>query len=137
MVISRWFSNYRENIDCRALTRYAIELRVSRLRQNRMSHYAFFEYRATITNLTHDESKGESVHCLIKMGNADKDGKRLRNLELEQQAGDDVLFILNPGPHQKVSHSRIWAISEEAFQKAATPLEHHQVGDCEVLLYRE
>jgi hypothetical protein len=29
-----------------------------------MSDYAFFEFRATITNLTHDESEGESVHCL-------------------------------------------------------------------------
>jgi hypothetical protein len=101
-----------------------------------MDHYAFFEYQAKITNLTHDESEGEIVHGLIKMRSVDKDGKRLRNLELEQQAGDDVLFVLNPGPHQKVSHSRIWATSEEAFQKAATPLEHHRVGNCEVLLYR-
>ena len=102
-----------------------------------MDHYAFFEYQATITNLTHDESEGEFVHCLIKMGSVGKDGKRLRNLELEQQAGDDVLFVLNPGPYQKVSHSHIWVISEEAFQKAATPLEQHRVGDCEILLYRE
>jgi len=102
-----------------------------------MSHYAFFECRATITNLSHDEPEGQSVRCMIKMRSIDKDGKRLRNLELEQQAGDNVLFVLNPGPHQKVSYSSIWAISEEAFQKAATPLEHHRVGDCEVLLYRK
>ena len=102
-----------------------------------MSDYAFFEYRATITNLTHDESEGESVQCLIRIRSVDKDGKRMRNLELEKQAGDDVLFVLNPGPHRKVSHSSISAISEEAFQKAGTPLEHHQVGDCEVLVYRK
>ena len=102
-----------------------------------MSNYTFFEYRATITNLTHDECDGESVHCLIKMRSVDENGKCLRNLELEQQAEDAVLFVLNPGPHQKVSHSRIWAISEEAFQRAPTPREHHRVGDCEVLIYRE
>jgi len=55
---------------------------------------------------------------------------------LRNKAGDDVLFVLNPGPHRKVSHSSISAISEEAFQKAGTPLEHHQVGDCEVLVYQ-
>jgi hypothetical protein len=102
-----------------------------------MSDFTFFEYRATITNLTHDESEGESVRCLIKVKSVDKGGKRLRNLELEQQAGDHVLFLLNPGPHRKISHSRIWPISEEAFQKAATPLEYHRVADCEVLLYKE
>jgi len=51
-----------------------------------MSDYAFFEYRATITNLTHDESEGESVHCLIRIRSVDKDGKRMRNLELEKQS---------------------------------------------------
>src|SRR5438552_18113964 len=99
--------------------------------------YAFFEYRAKITNTGHAENNGEAVHCFIKMKSADADGKRLRNLELEQQAGDNVLFVLNPGPHRKISHSRIWVVSEEAFQKAGTPLVEHRVGDCEIRCYRD
>jgi hypothetical protein len=75
--------------------------RVSPPRQTPLSHHAFFEYRATMTNLTHDESEGESVHCMIAITSADKDGKCLRKLELEQQARDNVHFVLNPGPHRE------------------------------------
>jgi hypothetical protein len=120
----------------------SIKLRIDRIMSKSaaskklMSHYSFFEYQAMITNTAHDESAGEPVHCIIKMKSVDEGGKRQRNLELELQAGDDVLFILNPGPHRKVSHSSIWPISEEAFRQAGTPLEHHRVGGCEVLLYR-
>jgi hypothetical protein len=100
-----------------------------------MSHYLFFEYRTTITNTAHDESEGESVRCMVKIKSVDQAGKRLGDVELEQQVGDDVLFVLNPGPHRKVSHSRISAVSEEAFRKAGAALKHHRVGDREVLLY--
>jgi hypothetical protein len=50
--------------------------------------YAFFEYRAKITNMGHAEDVGEPVHCFIKMKSGDEQGKRRRNVELEQQAGD-------------------------------------------------
>jgi hypothetical protein len=99
--------------------------------------YAFFEYRAKITNTGHAEDVGEPVHCFIKMKSGDEEGERRRNVELEQQAGDNILFVLNPGPHRKISHSSIWVVSEEAFQKAGTPIDRHRVGDCEILCHRD
>ena len=99
--------------------------------------YAFFEYRAMITNTGHAEESGETVHCVVKMKCTDETGKRRRNLELEQQAGDNILFALNPGPHRKISHSSIWVVSEEALQKAGVPLAEYQVGDCKILRYRD
>jgi len=99
------------------------------------SEYAFFEYQAKITNLGHAEEEGETLHCMVKMKSTDERGQRRRNLELEQQAGDNILFALNPGPHRKISHSSIWIINEEAFENAGTPRGRHQVGDCEILCY--
>jgi hypothetical protein len=98
--------------------------------------YAFFEYRAKITNAGHAEEEGEPLRCMIKMKSVDAEGKHRRNLELEKQAGDVVLFAINPGPHRKVSHSSIWAVSEEAFQTAGIPFDRHQIGDCEILCYK-
>ena len=99
--------------------------------------YAFFEYRAKITNAGHAEYVGEPVHCFIKMKCRDAKGKRRRNVDLEQQAGDNILFVLNPGPHRKISHSSIWDVSEEAFEKAGAPRERRRVGDCEILRYED
>ena len=99
--------------------------------------YAFFEYRAKITNMGHVEDVGEPVHCFIKMKSGDEQDKRRRNVELEQQAGDNILFVLNPGPHRKISHSSIWVVSKEAIHKAGAPLDRHRVGDCEILCHRD
>lgn len=97
--------------------------------------HAYFEYQAKITNARHEESEGEPVHCLIKMKRTDEHDRPRRNVDLEQQAGDNVLFALNPGPHRKISHSSIWEINEEVFQSAGPPTVRHQVGDCEILRY--
>jgi hypothetical protein len=97
--------------------------------------YAYFEYKAKITNTGHAESEGELVHCMIKMIRTDEHGQRRRNVYLEQQAGDNVLFALNPGPHRKVSHSSIWEIGEETFRNAGPPSAQHQLGVCEILCY--
>jgi len=35
---------------------------------------------------------------MIKVKSVDEHGKRRRNVELEQQARDNVLFVINPGP---------------------------------------
>jgi hypothetical protein len=99
--------------------------------------YALFEYRAKITNTGHAEESGESVHCFIKMKSVDANGKRRRNLELEQEAGDNVLFVLNPGPHRRICHSSICAVTEEAFQKAGSPQVEHRVGDCDIFCYQD
>jgi hypothetical protein len=100
-----------------------------------MRDYAFFEYRAKLTNTRHAEEEGETVHCMIRMKNVDRDGKRLRDMELHQQAGDNVLFVINPGPHQKISHSSIWNVTEEELREAGKPLHYHRVGDCEIYFY--
>jgi hypothetical protein len=94
--------------------------------------YAFFEYQAKITNTGHAENEGEPVHCLIRMKSGDAQGNRQRNVELEQQAGDNILFVINPGPHRKISHSSIWRISEGFFDRARTASDYHRVGDCEI-----
>src|ERR1700747_2367108 len=65
--------------------------------------HVFFEYRAKITNAGHAEDVGEPVHCFIKMKSGDTKGERRRNVDLEQQAGDNILFVLNPGPHRKIN----------------------------------
>jgi hypothetical protein len=98
--------------------------------------YSFFEYQAKITNGGHADNEGEPVHCMIRMKSCDADGRRRRNVELEQQAGDDILFVINPGPHQKISHSSIWSISEEFFSEAGTASDYHRVGDCEIFFYK-
>jgi|SRR5262252_3724742 len=98
--------------------------------------YVFSEYQAKITNAGHAEDVGP-VHCFIKMKNGDAKGKRRRNVDLEQQAGDNILFVVNPGPHRKISHSSIWVVSEETFERARGPLERHRVGDCEILRHQD
>jgi len=60
--------------------------------------YVFLAYQAKITNAGHAEYEGEAVHCMIKVKSVDEHGKRRRNVELEQQARDNVLFVINPGP---------------------------------------
>jgi len=75
------------------------------------------------------------VHCMIRMKNVDRDGKRLHDMELHQQAGDNVLFVINPGPHQKISHSSIWNVTEEELREAGKALHYHRVGDCEIYFY--
>ena len=97
---------------------------------------AFFEFRGEITNRGHAEDQGEPVHCIVKMRSLDAQGKRRRNVDLEQQAGDTVLFVLNPGPHRKMSHSNIRAIAEEVLTDAGPPLHTHRVGDYEIHFYR-
>jgi hypothetical protein len=60
-----------------------------------MSDYAFFEYQAKLTNTGHAEDEGETVHCMIRMKNVDRDGKHPHEIELHQQAGDNVLIVIN------------------------------------------
>ena len=100
-----------------------------------MSAYAFFEYQAKLTNTGHAEEGGEPVNCMIRMKNVGRDGKRLHEIELHQQAGDNVLFVINPGPHRKISHSSIWNVTEEELDKRAKASDYHRIGDCEIYFY--
>jgi hypothetical protein len=100
-----------------------------------MSDYAFFEYQAKLTNTGHAEDLGEPVHCMIRMKNLDRDGKRLYDIELHQQAGDDILFVINPGPHRMISHSSILNVTEEELHKRGKASAYNRVGDCEMYFY--
>jgi hypothetical protein len=102
-----------------------------------MNDYAFFEYQATLTNVGHaeDGGGGEPVHCMIKMKNVDRDGKYLPDIELHQQAGDNVLFVINPGPCRTISNSSIWNIPEEQLHKLGKASDYHRVGDCEIYFF--
>ena len=95
----------------------------------------FFEFRGKITNRGHAEDQGEPVHCLVKMSSLDAEGRRRRNVDLEQEAGDTILFVLNPGPHRKMSQSNIRAVGAEALANAGPPVHVHRVGDCEIYCY--
>ena len=91
-----------------------------------MSDYAFFEYQAKLTNTGHAEDVGEPVHCMIRMKNVDRDGRCLHDMELHQQAGDNVLFV---------SHSSIWNVTEEELHKPGKASDYRRVGDCEIYFY--
>ena len=100
-----------------------------------MNDYAFFKYQAKLANTGHDEDEGELVSCIIRMKNVDQDGNRLDDIELHQQAGDDVLFVINPGPHHAISHSSIWNVTEEELHKLEKVSDYHRVGDCEIYFH--
>src|SRR5262244_390076 len=89
-----------------------------------MSHYAFFEYQAKLTNTGHAENEGELVHCMIRMKNVDR-GKRLHDIELHQQAEDDALFVINPRP-LRATHSRNAITSQRPGRAANLALELRQ-----------
>ena len=96
---------------------------------------AFFEFRGKITNRGHAEDQGEPVHCIVKVPSRDAGGTRRRNVDLEQEAGDMILFALNLGPHRKMSHSSIRAVDEEILANAGPPLHIHRVGNSELHCY--
>jgi hypothetical protein len=100
-----------------------------------MNDYAFLKYQAKLTNTGHAEDEGELVRCIIRMKNVDQGGNRLHDIELHQQARDDVLFVINPGPHHAISHSSIWNVSEEELHKLEKLSDYHRVGDCEIYFY--
>jgi hypothetical protein len=76
-------------------------------KQQREGEHAFFEYRALSMSTPYVEEKGEPVHCLIKVDIAAQNGRIRRGAELEQEAGNLILFLINPGPHRRISHSTI------------------------------
>ena len=52
-----------------------------------------------------------------------------------QQAEDDVLFVINPGPHRAINHSSIWNVTEEELHKPEKVSDYHRVGDCEIYFH--
>ena len=100
-----------------------------------MSEHAFFEYRALLMSTPHVEEKGEPVHCLIKMEIAAPDGRLRRGAELEQEAGDLILFLTNPGPHRRISHSSICKADERRLHELGPGTDFNRVGSSEVYFY--
>jgi hypothetical protein len=101
-----------------------------------MSDYAFFEYRAKITGSSHEAEEGERVHCLLKMPIAADYGHRQRDdVELKQEAGDMILFVLNPGPHYRISHSEIWKVNENRTSELGEASDLARIGDCAIYFY--
>jgi hypothetical protein len=100
-----------------------------------MSEHAFFEYKALLTSTPHVEKKGESVHCLIKMEIAAQDGRLRRGAELEQEAGDLILFLTNPGPHRRISDSSICKVDESRLHELGPTTDFNRVGNSEVYFY--
>jgi hypothetical protein len=102
-----------------------------------MSEHAFFEYKARLVSTPHVEDKGEFVHCIIKMQTTAQDGRFRRGAELEQEAGDLVLFILNPGPHRRISESSISKVDEERLRDLGSASDVSRVGESEVYFYSD
>lgn len=100
-----------------------------------MSECAFFEYRALLMSTPHVEEKGEPVHCIVKMEIAAQDGRLRRGAELEQEAGDLILFLINPGPHRRISHSSIYKADERRLQELAPASDFNRVGTSEIYFY--
>jgi hypothetical protein len=97
-----------------------------------MSEHAFFEYRALLVSTPHVEEKGEPIHCLIKMKIADQDGRLRHGAELEQEAGDLILFLMNPGPHRRISHSSICKADERRLHELGPATDFNRVGNSEI-----
>ena len=102
-----------------------------------MSKHAFFDYKARLVSTPHVEDKGELVHCIIKMEVAVEDGRRRHGAELEQEAGDLILFLINPGPHRRISDSSITKVDEERLRDLGSAIDFARVGKSEVYFYTD
>ena len=101
-----------------------------------MSGHALFEYKALLVSTPHVEDKGELVHCIIKMEVASEEGRR-HDAELEQEAGDLILFLINPGPHRRISESSITKVNEERLRDLGSASDFARVGKSEVYFYTD
>ena len=54
---------------------------------------------------------------------------------LEQEAGDIVLFALNPGPHRRISHSSIGEVDEERLRKLGPTPDFYISKSAEIHFY--
>ena len=89
-----------------------------------------------MTDISHKQEEGERVHCVVKMRIAADFGHHYRtDVELEQDAGDLILFTLQPGPHRKISHSEIWKVDENRISELGEGSALALVGDCALYFY--
>jgi hypothetical protein len=100
-----------------------------------MSAYAFYEYIATLCGSGHAEHEGEAVHCLIEINTLDEKGCSRHSLELEQEAGDLVLFVVNPGPNRRIAHSKIWKVDEQRLSQLGLAKNIDRIGNSKIYFY--
>ena len=98
-----------------------------------MRKQAFLEYRAKLISTPHTEEQGEPIHCLIKI-EIGADDQRSRAL-LEQEAGDLILFSVNPGPHRRITHSSIDEVDEKRLHQLGPAADFNRVGNTEIYFY--
>ena len=101
-----------------------------------MSGYAFFEYTAKLTCTPHAEEEGESLHCLIEMDTVDQNGRNRPTVELEEEAGDLVLFVVNPGPNRRIADSKIWKVEEQRLSELGEAKDIGRIGSAQIYFYR-
>src|ERR1700682_5180804 len=101
-----------------------------------MSGYAFFEYTAKLTcTPPAEEEAGESVHCLIEMDTVDQHGRSRQTVELEEEAGDLILFAVNPGPNRRIAQSKIWKVDEQRLNELGPPKNVDRIGHSRIYFY--
>jgi hypothetical protein len=97
-----------------------------------MNGYAFFEYTAKLSCTPHAEEEGESLHCLIEMDTVDQNGRNRHTVELEEEAGDLVLFAVNPGPNRRIADSKIWKVEEQRLSELGEAKDIGRIGSTRI-----
>jgi hypothetical protein len=100
-----------------------------------MNPQAIFEYTAKLTDCQHAEEGGEFVHCLIEMNVVDKDGRSRHGVELEQEAGDLILFAVGLGPNRRIADSKIWKVDEHRLREMGAAKVVDRIGKCQIYFY--
>jgi hypothetical protein len=100
-----------------------------------MNRSAIFEYTAKLTSTPHAEDDGEPVHCLVEIGMVDQLGRCRPVVELEEEAGDLILFTLNAGPRHRIADSKIWKVDEQRLTQLGKAKAVNRVGSNQIHFY--
>lgn len=100
-----------------------------------MNSYAFFEYTAKLSCSPHAEDEGELLHCLIEINTVDQNGRSRHTVELEEEAGDLILFAVNPGPNRRIADSRIWKVNERRLSELGQAKNVNRIGNAQIYFY--
>jgi hypothetical protein len=76
------------------------------------------------------------VHCLIEMGTVDQGGRYRQTVELEEEAGDIILFAVNPGPNRRIADSKIRRVDEQRLDELGEAKDVDRIGSAQIYFYR-
>jgi hypothetical protein len=62
-------------------------------------------------------------------------GHRRSQELLEQEAGDLILFSVNPEPHRRISHSSIGEVDEKRLHELGPATDFNRVGSTQIYFY--